>query len=65
MTAAATAHAARIANGGTTLDPSPSAAAKASVSAPGGKYKTVVAEAVINNSDYTPTSVSLTIPGDQ
>ncbi len=35
------------------------------VSAPGGKYNTVVAEATINNPDYTPTSVSLTIPGDQ
>lgn len=36
-----------------------------SVSAPGGKYKTVVAEASINSPDYAPTSVSVTIPGDQ
>ncbi|MBA2433960.1 MAG: hypothetical protein H0V54_02535 [Chthoniobacterales bacterium] len=36
-----------------------------SVSAPGGKYRTVVAEASINNSDYSPKTVSLTIPGDQ
>ncbi len=35
------------------------------VSAPGGKYRTVVAEATVNNPDYSPTSVSITIPGDQ
>lgn len=35
------------------------------VNASGGKYKTVVAEATLNSPDYSPTSVSVTIPGDQ
>ncbi len=35
------------------------------VSAPGGKYKTVVAQASINSPDYSPETVSVTIPGDQ
>ncbi len=35
------------------------------VDAPGGKYKTVVAEAMINSPDYPDTKVSLTIPGDK
>lgn len=34
-------------------------------SAPGGKYKTVVAEASINSPDYLPKTISITIPGDQ
>ncbi len=36
-----------------------------SVSAPGGKYKTVVAEASINAPNYSPKTVSVTVPGDQ
>lgn len=36
-----------------------------SVSAPGGKYKTVVAEATINSPNYTPKTVTVTVPGDQ
>jgi len=35
------------------------------VSAPGGKYKTVVAEATLNGPDYSNARVDLTIPGDQ
>lgn len=35
------------------------------IPAAGGKYKTVVAEAMINSPDYTDVKVSLTIPGDQ
>ncbi|MEO8439843.1 MAG: hypothetical protein ABI540_06430 [Spartobacteria bacterium] len=35
------------------------------VPAPGGKYKTVVAEATINSPDYTSGVASVTIPGDQ
>ena len=35
------------------------------IPAPGGKYKTVVAEATINSPDYPDTKVSLTIPGDK
>jgi hypothetical protein len=35
------------------------------ISAPGGKYKTVVAEASIHSPSYIDTVVSLTIPGDQ
>jgi hypothetical protein len=33
------------------------------IDAPGGVYKTVVAEATINSPDYPDTTVSLTIPG--
>jgi hypothetical protein len=35
------------------------------VSAPGGKYKTVIAEGTINSPEWSDTKVSLTIPGDQ
>ena len=35
------------------------------VDAPGGKYKTVVAEAMIKSPDYPDTKVTLTIPGDK
>jgi hypothetical protein len=35
------------------------------IPAPGGKYKTVVAEATINSPNYPDTKVSLTIPGDK
>ena len=47
----------------------PKASGQAKVSdkvpAPGGKYKTVVAEASIHSPDFPDTTVSLTIPGDQ
>jgi hypothetical protein len=36
-----------------------------SVPAPGGKYKTVVAEAVMNSPEYQPGRVTVTVPGDQ
>jgi hypothetical protein len=36
-----------------------------SVSASGGKYKTVVAEATLQSPDWMDSTVSLTIPGDQ
>jgi hypothetical protein len=35
------------------------------IPAPGGKYKTVVAEATINSPDYPDSKISLTIPGDK
>ncbi len=35
------------------------------VAAPGGKYRTVVAEATINSPDYTNGVASVTVPGDQ
>ena len=36
-----------------------------SFSAPGGKYKTVTAEATLQNPDFAEGHVTLTIPGDQ
>ncbi len=33
--------------------------------APGGKFKTVVAEATVNSSEYTTGTAALTIPGDK
>jgi hypothetical protein len=36
-----------------------------SIPAPGGKFKTVTAEASINSPDWTSAPVSITIPGDQ
>jgi hypothetical protein len=35
------------------------------IPAPGGKYKTVSAEATLNSPDYPDTKISLTIPGDK
>ena len=35
------------------------------VAAPGGKYKTVVAEASITSPDYTNAVASVTVPGDE
>lgn len=36
-----------------------------SIPASGGKYRTVVAEAVVHSPEFPDTNVSLTIPGDQ